>query len=1133
MSSIMPAPFEDRRAHPRLKIPLAARYKVAGDPATHSGQIEDLSAGGALLQTHAELPHHADLRELVFSLTEDGAETEIRIQAEVAWIGRRKSKSGEGLDYLSGLHFVEVPQETFRKIQQFVFRRLKDGGLTANDLQGVQFAKRVPFQQPIVIRFDRFDDFIVEVAANVSSTGMFITTRQPREPGSVFEIEFRLGADFQLITAKTEVVWVRRRGAGPDKPPGMGVRFVEIDPASQGTIEKMVQDRTAAGGKVFDLDDDAPKRPTAQADAPAPEPSPAQPQPVAEAQPVQHAEAQPLQVAESADAELERLRFELDKERREADARLAQLRQELVEAARGRFAREQQIKQLTAELEARQAPEPDRDTELDRLRGELAKLEATRAGLESNLQSSRIDLSAAQSTLQEAQAERERLTKHLEASQEEVGELGRQHERKLQELRDTSQARIDTLESNLVEATAGADRLRREFDQLNEENSGLRSQIDDLTTRHDEAEHNRQTTEDELRGARSRLEALKSDLHNERERALTEIEAKDQRAVELSGILELANSARQDVESHLESTREELRLITASNDESRRQRDELRGERDRQAEQLAELEQQVAQLTGERDSAKGELGQLEAKRAGLEEELASERHSSRRELELLRSERDQKGERLADLESRIGQLAAERDQARGDLEELRTAQKRSIEGLAGERDAQRVELDELRKENERQRESLSGLEAQVSRIDEERERAARALEEIEATRQSAEEELTQERDRLHQELEDERQAKTERESSLHRLEEERQDTLEQLAGAHSRIGVLEGELADARLQQADSSRIEELERELAKSRQESESVGEELSTARSELASTRGELEAMRAEVERLASAPEPVAAVAELGLLDAEPTPEDAGAEPRDETISSEPEPSPEEELPPVLADDVPEVDVEIAPEIAAAGSRRFRPSWAIIALLLVAAGAWFVVRPRPAPDGASGTADPDFARLGGSVATEVSKSADNGDGETVVGSTDAAASESSGPIDAATAPGAAPEPTPPPERPSATEAAIRWALAWSDQRVDDYLASYASTFTPPDGMGRADWENLRRERVLRPSSIAVILEEIQETELGPDRRSVEFRQAYRSDRFTDEVWKTLELDWEGGAWKIRSETVVELPPG
>ena len=130
---------------------------------------------------------------------------------------------------------------------------------------------------------------------------------------------------------------------------------------------------------------------------------------------------------------------------------------------------------------------------------------------------------------------------------------------------------------------------------------------------------------------------------------------------------------------------------------------------------------------------------------------------------------------------------------------------------------------------------------------------------------------------------------------------------------------------------------------------------------------------------------------------------------------------------------------------------------------------------------------------------------------------------------IDGEPSPGETPTAAVP--NPSILESAVRaWAQAWSEQRVDDYLASYAAEFVPDGGVSRADWEAQRRERVARPASLEITIGPMTREAVSVERFRVTFTQAYVSPTYNDEVVKTLEMAWVDGAWKIARET-SQLP--
>jgi hypothetical protein len=108
----------------------------------------------------------------------------------------------------------------------------------------------------------------------------------------------------------------------------------------------------------------------------------------------------------------------------------------------------------------------------------------------------------------------------------------------------------------------------------------------------------------------------------------------------------------------------------------------------------------------------------------------------------------------------------------------------------------------------------------------------------------------------------------------------------------------------------------------------------------------------------------------------------------------------------------------------------------------------------------------------------------------------------------------------------PDETDLVHEWARAWSEQRVDDYLATYSARFEPPRGLHRTAWEERRRQRLLAPQRIQVTLASIEVEKLSDDSSRVRFVQEYESDKYHDVVRKILDLELVEGGWKILRES-------
>jgi len=114
--------------------------------------------------------------------------------------------------------------------------------------------RRVPLERKISLKFKEFRGFITEYSQNLSMGGMFIRTSSPKPVGTIFDFELSLTDDFKLVQGIGEVIWVREVDAGPEKPSGMGVRFLDLSSESRRLIQRIVEEQIAHGGTPFELE---------------------------------------------------------------------------------------------------------------------------------------------------------------------------------------------------------------------------------------------------------------------------------------------------------------------------------------------------------------------------------------------------------------------------------------------------------------------------------------------------------------------------------------------------------------------------------------------------------------------------------------------------------------------------------------------------------------------------------------------------------------------------------------------------------------------------------------------------------------------------------------------------------------
>ncbi len=126
---------------------------------------------------------------------------------------------------------------------------------TTSNRQASIDSRRIALEREVTIRVPRFDTFVTEYSANISTTGMFIVSEHPLPPGTNFTFEFSVADDWKLIRGKAQVVWTRHRDEAKERPAGMGVRFVELDAQSRRLIRWIVEKHIREGGRPFELDE--------------------------------------------------------------------------------------------------------------------------------------------------------------------------------------------------------------------------------------------------------------------------------------------------------------------------------------------------------------------------------------------------------------------------------------------------------------------------------------------------------------------------------------------------------------------------------------------------------------------------------------------------------------------------------------------------------------------------------------------------------------------------------------------------------------------------------------------------------------------------------------------------------------
>ena len=113
---------------------------------------------------------------------------------------------------------------------------------------GVQLNKRKNLRSPILTLRVKLDDgqkVFFGYAKNISATGMFISSVNPKDPGQAYQVEIPLPAPiYRTVQCTCEVIWKRQFEKKCPYEPGMGLKFVDLPNDVATDIERWVSEAT-------------------------------------------------------------------------------------------------------------------------------------------------------------------------------------------------------------------------------------------------------------------------------------------------------------------------------------------------------------------------------------------------------------------------------------------------------------------------------------------------------------------------------------------------------------------------------------------------------------------------------------------------------------------------------------------------------------------------------------------------------------------------------------------------------------------------------------------------------------------------------------------------------------------------
>ena len=86
-------------------------------------------------------------------------------------------------------------------------------------------------------------NFYTGFVENISEGGVFIATHTLKAAGDILELSIRIPTGAETIRGTGEVRWVREFSEQSNTPPGIGVRFLDLEPGSKEVIEQFLARR--------------------------------------------------------------------------------------------------------------------------------------------------------------------------------------------------------------------------------------------------------------------------------------------------------------------------------------------------------------------------------------------------------------------------------------------------------------------------------------------------------------------------------------------------------------------------------------------------------------------------------------------------------------------------------------------------------------------------------------------------------------------------------------------------------------------------------------------------------------------------------------------------------------------------
>ena len=98
----------------------------------------------------------------------------------------------------------------------------------------------------LAVQYRSAQEFTAAYAKNISGGGIFIKTQQPLGLNREVQLRFTLPNVSRQVVVQGLVVWTNPHPSRSSFPPGMGIKFMDLDPAAKTIIDGFVQEKLPA-----------------------------------------------------------------------------------------------------------------------------------------------------------------------------------------------------------------------------------------------------------------------------------------------------------------------------------------------------------------------------------------------------------------------------------------------------------------------------------------------------------------------------------------------------------------------------------------------------------------------------------------------------------------------------------------------------------------------------------------------------------------------------------------------------------------------------------------------------------------------------------------------------------------------